>query len=121
MKIQLVSIDKKDDLIKLATRGNITSDAVAAGSVNPLEPLLGTDWATNRVLLDMGDTGYIDSSAIGWLIGTHKSFKSKGGAIVLHSLQPSVKQVLDLLKVGRVVPMVDDEQAAREVAMGGAA
>ena len=120
MKIHLVAIDKKDDLIKLATAGNITSDAVDGGT-NPLEPLLGSDWATNRVLLDMADTGYIDSSAIGWLIGTHKAFKQKGGAIVIHSLQPSVKQVLDLLKVGRVVPMVDDEAAAREVAIGGAA
>lgn len=116
MKLQLVSIEK-DGIVKIATKGNITSADLDAGGPNPMEPILGTNWTQSRVLLDMSDTQYIDSSAIGWLIGTSKQIRDGGGAIVIHSVQPAVRQVLDLLKVGRVVPIVEDEAAARPVAL----
>jgi len=70
------------------------------------------------VLLDLGQVSYIDSSAIGWLIGTQKSFRDKGGSFAVFHLQPAVRQVLDLLKVGRVVPLCENEQTAR-TAVGG--
>ena len=116
MKLQLVSIEK-DGIVKVATQGNITSADIDTSGPNPMETILGANWAGFRTLMNMGDTQYIDSSAIGWLIGTSKSIKEAGGTLVVHDVQPAVRQVLDLLKVGRVVPIVDDEPAAKEVAL----
>lgn len=115
MKLQLVSIEK-NGMVKIATQGNITSADIDATGPNPLEQILGRNWYQSRVLLDMSDTQYIDSSAIGWLIGTSKQLKDGGGALVVYGVQPAVRQVLDLLKVGRVIPLVEDEEAARQVA-----
>ena len=120
MKLQLVSIEK-DGVVKIATQGNITSADLETGGPSPMQGILGQNWAQSRVLLNMGDTQYIDSSAIGWLIGTSKQMKDGGGTLVVHSVQPSVRQVLDLLKVGRVVPIVDDAEAARQVALSDSA
>ena len=114
MKLQLVQIEK-DGIVRIATQGNITSADLDASGPNPMEQILGTNWTQSRVILDMGDTQYIDSSAIGWLIGTSKQIKDGGGAMAVYQVQPSVRQVLDLLKVGRVVPIVEDDVAAREV------
>jgi anti-anti-sigma factor len=119
MKIQMVSIGK-DGLIRLAATGNITSGDFDASGINPLATVLGPNYAQMRVVLDMSQCTYIDSSAIGWLIKTQKELKAAGGQFVLHSVQPSVRQVLDLLKVGRVVPIVDGEDAATAVMAGGA-
>jgi anti-anti-sigma factor len=116
MKLQLVSIER-DGLIKVATAGNITSADLDSTGPNPLAAVIGQNWTQSRVLLDMSDTQYIDSSAVGWLIGTSKQAKDAGGSLVVHDVQPAVRQVLDLLKVGRVVPIVEDEAAAREVAL----
>ncbi len=118
MKLTLVSIEK-DGIIRVATEGNITTSDFEAGGKNPLEAALGQTWFTNRVLLNMERTDYIDSSAIGWLIGCHKSFKDGGGVLIVHSVQPSVKQILDVLKIGRVVPLAKDEAEARAMAIGG--
>lgn len=118
MKLTLVSIEK-DGIIRVATEGNITSGDFD-GASNPLEALLGATWFTTRVLLNMDRTDYIDSSAIGWMIGSHRSFKEGGGAFICHSIQPGVKQILDVLKIGKVVPMVADEAEARALAIGGA-
>lgn len=118
MKLSLVSIEK-EGFIRVATEGNITAtDFQAHESKNPLEQILGATWSSNRVLLNMERTQYIDSTAIGWLIQCHKEFKSNGGTFVAHSVQPQVRQVLDLLKIGKVVPILENEAAARAFVIG---
>ena len=114
MNLTLLGIEK-EGLVKVATDGNITGSSIPAGGDNPLAKVLGPGWNTMNVLLDMEKTGYIDSSAIGWIIGSSKQVKAGGGSLVVYGVQPGVRQVLDLLKVGRVVPIVEDEAAARQV------
>ena len=119
MKLTLLSIEK-DGIIRVATEGNITTADFEAGAKNPFETLLGATWFSTKVLLNMEKTDYIDSSAIGWLIACQKSFRDGGGALIAHSVQPSVKQILDVLRIGRVVPLVKDEAEARATVIGGA-
>ncbi len=120
MKIQLVTIGK-DGVIRLSAVGSITSADFDAAGPNPLQGILGPNFASMRIVLDMEKCTYIDSSAIGWLIKTQKEMKTAGGQFVLYAVQPSVRQVLDLLKVGRVVQIVDTEEAATALVAGGAA
>lgn len=112
MKILLNGIEPSG-VVKLAGEGAITGSDFSADGKNPVESVLGPAWASFRVLLDMGQVSYIDSSAIGWLIGTQKAFREKGGSFAVYHVQPAVRQVLDLLKVGRVVPLCENEQTAR--------
>lgn len=118
MKIALGGIER-DGYVKLVIEGSITATDFPPDGKNPIEGLLGPSWKTFRVLLDFGHVPYIDSSAIGWLIATSKSFKEGGGGLAVYRIQPSVKQVLDLLKVGKVVPLCETEQEARTAAGGG--
>lgn len=112
MKISLNGIEPSG-IVKLAMEGAVTAADFSVDGKNPIEAVLGPAWTTFRVLLDMANVSYIDSSAIGWLIGTQKSFRDKGGSFAVYHVQPAVKQVLDLLKVGRVVPLCENEQTAR--------
>jgi len=111
----MVSIDK-DGIIRVAADGNITSADFPPDGKNPLQSLLGLTWSSTRVLLNLDKTSYIDSSAIGWLIGTCRAFRDAGGRFVIHNVQPPVRQILDVLKVGRVVPTAEDEAGARKLA-----
>lgn len=114
LKLSLTSIDK-DGIIRVAVEGPITYEGVIAEK-NPLAGLLGETWSSNRVLMNLEKTHFIDSAAIGWLIATHKEFKARGGKFIVHSVRPPVRQVLDLLKVGKVVTIADNEDAARKIA-----
>ena len=116
VKLNMVSIDR-DGVIRVAAEGAITFDWVL-GEKNPLATLLGQTWSSNRVILSLEKTHYIDSAAIGWLISTVKEFKANNGAFVIHSVRPHVRQVLDLLKVGKAVAIASDENAARKLAKG---
>ena len=117
MNLSLVAIEK-EGLVKLAASGSITADNFDPSGRNPLERILGPNWASFQVLLDMKLTTYIDSSAIGWLIGSHTAFKKAGGLMVVHDVPPNIKQMLDLLHVGKVVPIAPNAAAARQLATG---
>lgn len=120
MKLQMVSIEK-DGVIRVAVDGSITSADFEAEGKNPLEAVLGQSWAGTRTLLDLSKTSYIDSSAIGWLISTNRAYRDGGGSFVIHSVQPAVRQILEVLKIARVVPTAADEEAGRKLLCGGAA
>lgn len=119
MKLSMNAIEK-GGLILVSTEGNITAAEIDPTAKNALETMLGVTWNTNRVLINFEKTAYIDSSAIGWLMGTFKKFKEGGGTLVIYNLQQSVKQILDVLKIGRIVSIARDEAHARELAQGGA-
>jgi anti-anti-sigma factor len=120
MKIHMVNIGK-DGVIRLAANGSLMATDFDPDGTNLLQKVLGPNWSQMRLVLDMDKCTYVDSSAIGWLISTQKECRGAGGQVVLHSVQPSVRQVLDLLKVGRVVPLVEDEPAALAVLQNGGA
>ena len=117
MSFKIVSIEK-DGVVKVAAEGQLTWRQVQAEGKNPLAVLLGANWASMRLLLDMKGVNYIDSATVGWFIETQKAIRTAGGMRVVYGVQPQVQQVFDLLRVGRVIPLATDEAAAREKLVG---
>ena len=111
-KLSLLNKDPSGAIHILAC-GDATAIDFHLSQPSHFESLLGAHWAAQRVLLNMGDVAYLDSSAIGWLIETQKQFRTHGGLLVLHSVQTPVCNILNLLKIERVVPMAPDATAAR--------
>jgi len=119
MKLNLVSIDPAG-FVRLAADGTITSADLSTQGPHPLQVVVGDQWSHHRVLLDLDKVTFIDSSAIGWLIETNKAFKANGGRLIVHSIHPKVRQVLDLLHVGKAVTLADNESAAKDLLLGAA-
>lgn len=118
MKLALIAFDKTG-VIRAGATGQITCTDFPSDGSNPLSATLGQSWQANRVSLDMSQVPYIDSAAVGWLINCQREASKAGGSFVVHSVQPQVKQLLDLLKIGKVVKMADNEATACELAAGG--
>lgn len=115
MKINLRSDDGV--LVCLESEGEIRlSDMGREG--NPIDAALGRDGYTRKVLLDLQKTPYIDSSGVAMLIRCHKKCQDAGGQLIMHSIPPSIMQILKLLHMERHLHLVDDEKAARALALG---
>ena len=119
MKLNVVSI--QNELVRVQAEGDITCLDFTANGKNPFEGILGSRWAAHRVLVDMRAVPFLDSSAIGWFMTSRREFERGGGLVVLHSIQPRVRQILDLLRVGKALPLVDNEAAALTVVSAAAA
>jgi anti-anti-sigma factor len=66
-------------------------------------------------MIDLAKLTFIDSTAIGWMIESQRRSKAAGGKLVLHSATPRVREVFDLLKLGIVLNLKDDEASAKKV------
>jgi anti-anti-sigma factor len=104
---------EEDGVIQVAVEGKLTGDDIQASGQNAFEAVLGPNWTQQRILFDMGRVSFIDSSAIGWLIKSHKEFKKHGGILVLHSMAPQVEQVFKLLSLDKIVNLADGHTDAK--------
>jgi anti-sigma B factor antagonist len=68
----------------------------------------------DRVLLDLSECGYIDSTAIGTLIGAWRALNGNAGpgAIVVLATEPAVTRVLELTGVGEYLHVTEDRAEA---------
>ena len=67
---------------------------------------------SKKILLNMGDVNYIDSSGLGELVSAYTTAQNQGAVVKLLSLTHKVKDVLQLTKLYTVFDIYDDEASA---------
>ena len=90
--------------------GRIT---LGEGSVvlrDSIKDLLGK--GQKKILLNLGDVSYIDSSGIGELVSAFTSVRNQGGELKLLNLTKKVHDLLQITKLYTVFDVKDDEAAA---------
>lgn len=90
--------------------GRIT---LGEGSVilrDTIKDLLGK--GQKKILLNLGNVTYIDSSGIGELVSAFTSVRNQGGELKLLNLTKKVHDLLQITKLYTVFDIRDDETAA---------
>jgi anti-sigma B factor antagonist len=67
---------------------------------------------SKKILLNLADISYIDSSGIGELVSAFTSVKNAGGELKLLNLTHKVKDLLQITKLYTVFDVWDDEASA---------
>src|SRR3982074_3155845 len=67
---------------------------------------------SNKILLNLGDVSYIDSSGIGELVSAFTTVRNQGGDLKLLKLTKKVHDLLQITKLYTVFDVKDDEAAA---------
>jgi anti-sigma B factor antagonist len=65
-----------------------------------------------KILLNLGDVSYIDSSGIGELVSAFTTVRNQGGDLKLLKLTKKVHDLLQITKLYTVFDVKDDETAA---------
>jgi len=66
----------------------------------------------NKILLNLADVSYIDSSGIGELVSGYTTVTNTGGSLKLLNLNKRVKDLLQITKLYTVFEVHEDEAAA---------
>jgi anti-sigma B factor antagonist len=99
-----------DGVTILDLSGRIT---LGEGSVvlrDQIRDLLGK--GEKKILLNLGDVTYIDSSGIGELVSAFTTVRNQGGELKLLNLTKKVHDLLQITKLYTVFDVKDDETSA---------
>ena len=105
-----VSTRQVDGVSIVDCSGRIT---LGEGSVvlrDTVKDLLGK--GQKKILLNLADVNYIDSSGIGELVSAYTTAKNQGGELKLLKLTKKVHDLLQITKLYTVFEVKDDEAAA---------
>lgn len=67
-----------------------------------------------KLVLDLSEIEFIDSSGLGKIIGALRSFREKGGDIRICGAQPTVSILFDMVRLGEIVGIDAGAEAAAE-------
>ena len=65
-----------------------------------------------KIILNLADVNYIDSSGIGELVSTYTTVTNSGGQFILLSLTKKIHELLQITKLLTVFQVFDSEQVA---------
>lgn len=91
-------------------RGQIVLGEESSALRKVLSDLLNT--GHKKILLNLADVNYIDSSGLGSLVSAFATIKKQGGELKLLKLTNKVQDVMQVTKLYTVFDILDDEATA---------
>jgi anti-sigma B factor antagonist len=99
-----------NDVTVLDVSGKITLGEGTQALRGEIRKLL--DEGHKKILLNLGDVSYVDSSGIGELVSAYTTTSNKGGSLKLLNLTKKLQELLSITKLLTVFDVHDDEQKA---------
>ena len=99
-----------DDIAILDFSGKITLGEGSAMLRKMIRELV--DKGHRKILLNLGDVDYIDSSGIGELVGAYTTVRSASGELKLLNLTKRVRDIIQITRLFTVFDVQPDEAGA---------
>jgi anti-sigma B factor antagonist len=107
----LVPSARKDgDAVVVAARGEI--DLNNSPDLRSELFMILTRHAPKRLVLNLAEVPYMDSSAVAVLVETLQKMRKAGGKVYLSNLQPRVQGLIEIARLGTIFVIVKDEAEA---------
>jgi stage II sporulation protein AA (anti-sigma F factor antagonist) len=85
------------------------------GSQDLNASLLDASEYGRHILISLRNVTLLNSSGIGMLLKLRRAIHQQGGKMVLLDVPANVRQVIDFMKLGQILPIADSEQEAQEM------
>ena len=59
----------------------------------------------NKLVLNLAEVNFVDSSGLGAILGRYKKMRSRGGFMYLTEVEPSVSKVFELSGLFKIIPL----------------
>ncbi|HEX3101352.1 MAG TPA: STAS domain-containing protein [Pyrinomonadaceae bacterium] len=105
-----ISERQAGDVAVLDLNGKVTIGEGSVALRNAIRRLLGE--GKNKILLNLGGVGYIDSSGIGELVSSFTAVNKEGGVLKLLNLTQKIQDLLAITKLLTVFDVYEDEAEA---------
>ena len=106
----IVKTRQIDGVSVVDVSGRITLGEGSSAVRDALRDLIGK--SEKKILLNLAEVSYIDSSGIGELVSAYTTISNQGGTLKLVGLTKRVKDLLQITKLYTVFDVHDDEAGA---------
>lgn len=65
-----------------------------------------------KILIDLDGVPYIDSTGVGFLVGSHTTISQEGGSLRLVRVKPKILEVLKVMNLLKVFDIYEEEETA---------
>lgn len=111
-RAERISFDKtqiENDITLLRVTGDLDMYTLPKAK-NIIKQIM--DSGHHRILIDLENMDYIDSSGLGFFIGTLKKLKEKGGALKLINLNSYIQGIFKLINLNYIIEIFEDQETA---------
>ena len=105
-----VNFRKENNALVVKLQGEI--DAESAKILRRQIDIEYDELGVKDMIFDLGEVGFMDSSGIGMIIGRYKRVCALGGKIKVFGADNTVKRIIDLSGLGKIVTMCKSEREA---------
>ena len=105
-----IAVNIKDDVAILSLSGKFLAGSDGPYLRQKVKDLM--DAGTRKLMVDFSDVPYIDSTGLGFLAGARVTVHNAGARIVLASLNPHVRRILDDVNLTQFFVLAESETAA---------
>jgi anti-sigma B factor antagonist len=104
--VMSVTIERRGDRVVASIPGQLT-----VGNRQELKRKVLAEFerGDRRFLIDLGETGYIDSSGLGVIVSLTKQLRAGGGELRLTNLNDDLKSLFELTRLDTLVQIGDSE------------
>ena len=106
----IIKARREGDVVVIAVRGEIDLHNSPGLRTDLLDAL--NRGMPKKLILNLGEVPYMDSSAIAVLVEALQKMRKAGGKIYLTNLQPRVKGLLEIARLDTIFSVVKDEAEA---------
>lgn len=101
-----VTYDNKNRLLRLQMTEEI--DHCMAEKIRNKADFEIQKYMPQEVLMDFENVSFMDSAGIGMILGRYKTTKMIGGTFNITNVKPSLKKVLEMSGILKVIPIVEN-------------
>lgn len=105
-----ISTSRDSDITVLAPRGDV--DMTASPVLRQALREAQSD-SQERLIIDLGEVGYMDSSGVATLVEAMKRAKAQHTLLVLCNMNERVRAIFEIARLDKYFPIVDSIEAAR--------
>jgi len=98
------------DVALIRVSGRVTLTDGTAVFDDTLQRLIGQGY--NKLIIDLADVPYIDSTALGMILRAHATVRRRGGALKLLHLHGHVRELFELTRLLTVIEAFEAEAEA---------
>lgn len=106
----IIAVRFKDDVAVLSLTGKFLAGSDGPYLRQKVKDLM--DAGTRKLMVDFSGVPYIDSTGLGFLAGARVTAQNAGAALVLASLGPHVRRILDDVNLTQFFVIADNESGA---------